>query len=230
MKKIPAIFIIVVVIIILTALAVGYFLFISPQQEPTLSSTTIAQEQQNLDALNAKHDIPAQWKEGSVQSLGIYQGYEVLSGFLCFGQTGTCPDNGAYYLTYRNVNDQGTCTQLQGKPITYTDTQVHFIGCGVTQGISATTATTGPITGQYTLQQADNGKTFQYNVTSRFDVILDGTTNQPGGVTCSPDGIIQDVPNIPQVSPPLFAQRFEVIAVGTCTLSDGNFSATIQVQ
>ncbi len=227
MKRIPIISIIVIGIIILALAGATYAIFFSSQQEPALTSADINAQQQRLNDLNAKHDVPAQWKEGYAQAIGSYQGYEVIVEFLCFGQNGACPDQGSYYLVYRNVDTPLVCGQLQGTPMTYASST--FIGCGVTQGLSAH-ATTSPVSGQYTLEESDTGGTFQYSVTSRFDVILDSTIYQPGGVTCSPQGILGPISNIPSVAAPLFAQRFEALAPGTCTLSDGNFSATIQVQ
>lgn len=81
----------------------------------------------------------------------------------------------------------------------------------------------------FEIHEEDSGKTFTYSLTSRFTVILDGTKHPKENLSCEPEGIIGTISNIPAVSPPLYAARFEGTAPGTCVLADGDFSATIVI-
>jgi len=87
--------------------------------------------------------------------------------------------------------------------------------------------TAPPITGDYDITAADTGKSFEYPETSRFTVYLDQTKYKVDNLACSPDGIIGSISNVPAVAYPLVAKRFEVLASGTCTLTDGDFSVRI---
>lgn len=93
-------------------------------------------------------------------------------------------------------------------------------------GAPGSTATS---TDPYTITAADNGNTFSYPLTSRFTVILDSTRYPKSELTCAPAGILGSISNIPPVSPPLYAARFETVAQGSCTLSDRDFSVRIVV-
>lgn len=80
------------------------------------------------------------------------------------------------------------------------------------------------------LRESDSGGIFTYDVTSRFSVVLDGTTDPQEHLTCVPDGVIGAISNVPSVEPPLYAARFEGVLPGTCTLEDDHFAATIIIQ
>jgi len=79
------------------------------------------------------------------------------------------------------------------------------------------------------LHESDAGQTFTYDVNTRFTVYLDSTDNPPQDLTCTPDGIIGVVTDVPSVAPPMYAARFEAIAPGTCKLSDDHYHARITV-
>lgn len=91
----------------------------------------------------------------------------------------------------------------------------------------ANAVSAAPITGQYEIIEADNGKTFEYPETSRFTVFLDQTKYDVGALDCGPDGILGSISNVPVVAPPLAAVRFEVTKGGTCVLRTGDFSVKI---
>ncbi|MGE5541123.1 MAG: hypothetical protein ACM3TU_02470 [Bacillota bacterium] len=81
----------------------------------------------------------------------------------------------------------------------------------------------------FEITEADSGKTFTYTVTSRFTLILDETKHPQQELSCVPAGILGSISNIPAVSPPSYAARFEGVAPGTCTFSDRDFTATITI-
>jgi hypothetical protein len=75
-----------------------------------------------------------------------------------------------------------------------------------------------------------SGQTFTYSGTSRFTVILDKNLYPPAELICRPDGVIGTASNIPSVTPPFYAARFEAVKAGSCILSDRDFHVTIVVQ
>lgn len=79
------------------------------------------------------------------------------------------------------------------------------------------------------LRESDSGRTFTYGVTSRFSIVLDGTTDPHEHLTCVPEGVVGVVSNISFESP-LYAARFEGLVPGTCTLQNDHFAATIIIQ
>jgi hypothetical protein len=87
--------------------------------------------------------------------------------------------------------------------------------------------TTAPIADQFELTAADNGKSYTYPVTSRFDVILDGT--QYPRPVCVPTGILGPISNIPATEAPMVATSFEAVVPGSCTLVAGNWQVVIMV-
>jgi hypothetical protein len=80
-----------------------------------------------------------------------------------------------------------------------------------------------------TLTEADNGKTFVFGVTDRFSVVLPETSIADSLATCTPDGVIGGITNIIDAPKGERAVRFEAVAPGVCTLTWGQFSATIRV-
>jgi hypothetical protein len=82
---------------------------------------------------------------------------------------------------------------------------------------------------QFELRQADRGGTFTDKVASRFTVILDSRANPKDELHCQPEGIIGGISNIPEVQPPLYADRFEILQAGQCLQRDRDFEVTIRV-
>ena len=81
-----------------------------------------------------------------------------------------------------------------------------------------------------TLHESDSGKTFTYNVATRLSVYLDDVTNPQKDLRCTPEGVIQAQGNLREVEGSSYSLTFETVALGTCVLSNRNFSATIVVQ
>lgn len=79
------------------------------------------------------------------------------------------------------------------------------------------------------LHESDSGKTFAYNVGSRFGVFLDENNNPKDGLRCTPDGVIQ-LREYTASERPVYIAAFEGKAPGTCVLTGKNFSATIVVR
>jgi hypothetical protein len=84
-------------------------------------------------------------------------------------------------------------------------------------------------TGDYEITKKDIGTTFSYSVTTRFSVILDGTTHPAADTRAIPSKLLGKVSNLPEVTPPLEVVRFEALAPGTCTINNGDFSVIVVV-
>lgn len=80
-----------------------------------------------------------------------------------------------------------------------------------------------------TIHESDSGKAFHYNQMTRVVLFLDKSTYSPADLRCAPEGIIGVLGEVPQADPGLYATRFETLAPGACTLTNGKFSATIVV-
>jgi hypothetical protein len=79
------------------------------------------------------------------------------------------------------------------------------------------------------IHENDSGKTFHYNVATRFSVILDSRKDPPARLRCVPDGVIGAITNAEEQEPPLYSARFETVSAGTCILQSERFSAAIVV-
>lgn len=80
------------------------------------------------------------------------------------------------------------------------------------------------------LHEGDSGKTFTYNVTTRFTLFFDQRRNPHENLRCTPEGILRAMSDSPYVEPPLYAAVLEGVAPGNCILTDDHFSATIIIQ
>lgn len=80
------------------------------------------------------------------------------------------------------------------------------------------------------LRESDTGKSFVYEIPTRFQIVLreDGNPKERFTVQCSPTDAIGAVPDIP-VSPATssYYLRFEGAGPGKCFLSDDNFEVNI---
>lgn len=99
------------------------------------------------------------------------------------------------------------------------------------RGIGTTvTPTSQPeLSTTYEINEADNGKTFTYTVTSRFSVMLDGNKHSRDSLSVVPMGIVGYVSNVPDVNPPLWVVRYEGVSSGTCTIRNGDFAVTVRI-
>lgn len=77
----------------------------------------------------------------------------------------------------------------------------------------------------------DSGNTYEIWITSRVAIILDRTVYPPENLTetCTQEGVLGRVSNLPEVPPPYYAVRYEGVKVGECLIRDGSFQVTIKV-
>lgn len=75
----------------------------------------------------------------------------------------------------------------------------------------------------------DNGKTFSYPLGAGFSVRLDKEEYPPENLACSPEGIIKKIDVASPAKKWMTSSGFQAIALGECTLTNGNFSVHIQV-
>jgi hypothetical protein len=88
-----------------------------------------------------------------------------------------------------------------------------------------------PIANQFELTAADSGKLLTYSITSRFSLVLDRTAYPPGElkVLCSPANALGAISNLPSVSPPSYAVRYEGVTPGACAIGDRGFLVEVQI-
>jgi hypothetical protein len=79
---------------------------------------------------------------------------------------------------------------------------------------------------RYELTLADNGRSFTYPITSRFDVMLPANYPRPD---CVPAGILGYISNAPAVGPGVEASRYEAVMTGSCTLTSGDWQVVVLV-
>ena len=80
------------------------------------------------------------------------------------------------------------------------------------------------------ITEKDNGKTFVYNVTSRFSIDLNPQLYPfIKNWNCVPSGIIGYVSNLSVKGPDSYPIGFEAVRVGQCKLTNKDFSITIGV-
>jgi hypothetical protein len=90
---------------------------------------------------------------------------------------------------------------------------------------------TPQLTQQYDFTEQDNGRTFTYTVTSRFEIILNQQrySKKNVQVSCTPQGTLGSVSNLPSVPPPLYVIRYEGVQPGLCTIKNGTFLLTVRI-
>jgi len=93
------------------------------------------------------------------------------------------------------------------------------------------TPTSPQLTQQYEFTVQDSGKTVTYTATSRFGITLNSQKYPKSNmqVSCSPQGTLGSISNIPSVAPPLYAVRYEGIGPGICTIKDGTFFLIVRI-
>jgi len=79
----------------------------------------------------------------------------------------------------------------------------------------------------YLIAEADNGKTFTYNVTTRFMVTLDDKKHPKSKLTCEPEPIFGWISNGSNPDPERYPEQFEIARTGKCILTNGDFQVTI---
>ncbi|HET8575409.1 MAG TPA: hypothetical protein VFM02_04565 [Candidatus Paceibacterota bacterium] len=82
---------------------------------------------------------------------------------------------------------------------------------------------------QSVITKENNGETFTFTLTSRFSVVLPKDEYSASNLSCTPDGIIGGISNIPAVSPAFWVKRFAGVQPGSCILKNGDFQVKIIV-
>ncbi len=87
------------------------------------------------------------------------------------------------------------------------------------------------LTQQYEFTEQDSGRTVTYTVTSRFQIIFNPQKYPKKNVqvSCTPPGTLGSVSNLPSVTPPLYAVRYEAVQPGLCTIKNGTFLLTVRI-
>ncbi len=78
----------------------------------------------------------------------------------------------------------------------------------------------------------DNGSAFTYSVAGYFSVFLNSDSYPKGKFTCTPDNVIKEVAGttgIYDIETGLYGVSFQGAQVGTCTLTNNDFSVTITI-
>ena len=93
------------------------------------------------------------------------------------------------------------------------------------------TTPTPQLTQQYEFTEQASGRTITYTVTSRFEIILNQQrySKKNVQVSCTPQGTLGSVSNLPYVTPPLYVIRYEGIQPGLCTIKNGTFLLTVRI-
>ena len=78
---------------------------------------------------------------------------------------------------------------------------------------------------------ADNGKVYDFWLTSRFSIVLEESAYPAAKLvlTCAPDVILGRISNIEPAPPAYYVNRYEGVALGQCTIRDGQFEVTINI-
>ena len=80
------------------------------------------------------------------------------------------------------------------------------------------------------IQGSDSGSAYSYRIGSRFSVTLDSAKypKDDFSITCTPEGAVGSISNIPAVTPPRYVLRFEGTKAGVCQLRDREFKVQVR--
>ena len=92
-----------------------------------LSAKQVQAELNKVEKLNAEKNFPKDTTY-TEEIVGIYGENVVARIFKCFGDV--CPDNGGYFLIYKDV-EEGGCATIGGEPIFGYGWGKVYGGCGV---------------------------------------------------------------------------------------------------
>jgi len=97
--------------------------------------------------------------------------------------------------------------------------------------IPLSTTPTPQLTQQYEFTEQDSGRTAIYTVTSRFGISLNQQKYPKKNIqiSCTPPGTLGSVSNLPSVTPPLYAVRYEAVRSGLCTIKNGTFLLIVRI-
>lgn len=169
----------------------------------------------------------------------------VVGGITLFGAV-ACRGSAAA-LTPTPVASSASATPLPSTPSAVAVSTPNAASTSATPGapVSSSTPTSMPPstgnatvspsagagTDRFQLTSQDRGQTFTYPLTSRFGIVLDGQKYPRADlqVSCDQNMVLGPISNLPSVSPPDYAVRYEGVNPGTCTISDRDFSVTIVI-
>jgi len=106
---------------------------------------------------------------------------------------------------------------------------------GTTQQVLTTAGKPTPhapqLTQQYEFMEQDSGRSVTYTITARFEIILNAQKypRKNVEVSCHPQDTLGSVSNLPSVTPPLYAVRYEGVEPGTCIITNGNFRLRVMI-
>lgn len=98
-------------------------------------------------------------------------------------------------------------------------------------GIPSLLPVTPKLTQQYDFTEQDRGRTLIYTVTTRFQIIFNQQQYPKKNLqlSCTPPGVLGSISNLPSVTPPLYAVRYEAVQPGLCTIKNGTFLLTVRI-
>ncbi len=90
---------------------------------------------------------------------------------------------------------------------------------------------TPKLTQQYEFTEQDSGRTVTYTVTTRFEIIFNQQQYPKKNLqlSCTPPEVLGSISNLPSVTPPLYAVRYEAVQPGLCTIRNGTFLLTVRI-
>jgi len=100
-----------------------------------------------------------------------------------------------------------------------------------TIGISSLLPAPPQLTQQYEFTEHDSGRTVTYTVTTRLALIFNQKQFPKKNLqlSCTPPGVLGSISNLPSVTPPLYALRYEAVQPGLCTIRNGTFLLTVRI-
>lgn len=100
-----------------------------------------------------------------------------------------------------------------------------------TIGIPSLLSPTPQLTQQYDFTEHDSGRTLTYTVTTRFEIFFNQQQYPKKNLqlSCTPPGALGSISNLPSVTPPMYAVRYEAVQPGLCTIRNGTFLLTVWI-
>lgn len=158
------------------------------------------------------------------------------------GKTYSCPaDFGVVYqldflagnslLQHMDVQASGCqWVHLSSADIRWTNAAFNRLLAN-TIGIPSLLPAPPELTQQYEFTEKDSGRTVTYTVTTRFQIILNQQQYPKRNLqlSCTPPGGLGSISNLPSVTPPLYAVRYEAVQPGLCTIKNGTFLLTVSI-
>ncbi|HYC79772.1 MAG TPA: hypothetical protein VEC17_01980 [Candidatus Binatia bacterium] len=130
----PKYLFVTIVLLLMTGTVIAYQFFDRPLRIylaelrlPRLSENDVRAEEAKLLEINRKRENPNNSNHARV--VGRHNGRIVEISYICFGDV--CPDNGGYFLIYRDIESREECSQIGGKEILGYGWTTTYGGCGI---------------------------------------------------------------------------------------------------